>query len=115
MLPLARIPNLAIHLTAGAERDHFAPNLQEHAKAILTLDPVVLSTAQATKGGQESAAARLHPLLMQILSSASSTDASTPLATDEVVDLELQLIDVQPSTLGGESSTSSSSLRCSPV
>lgn len=34
--PVARIPNLAIHLQTDEERRAFAPNTQEHCMAVLT-------------------------------------------------------------------------------
>ena len=89
--PIARIPNLAIHLTSGAERESFTPNLQEHAKAILSMDPSLV-TMEAVSDGTVT---RLHPALLQLISAASNVDAV------KIVDMELQLIDVQPSTIGG--------------
>ena len=92
--PIARIPNLAIHLTAGAERESFTPNLQEHAKAILSMDPALVNMESQKVNSNDS---RLHPALLQLI----STECNIP--TENVVDLELQLIDVQPSIIGGAS------------
>jgi aspartyl aminopeptidase len=91
--PIARIPNLAIHLTSGSERDSFAPNLQEHAKAILSMDPTFIE--KKPSGDDASKNARLHPGLLHLVSTESEIDP------DIIADMELQLIDVQPSTLGG--------------
>ena len=92
--PIARIPNLAIHLTAGAERESFTPNLQEHAKAILSMDPTLVNMESQKVNSNDS---RLHPALLQLI----STECNIPI--ENVVDLELQLIDVQPSIIGGAS------------
>lgn len=89
--PIARIPNLAIHLTAGSERESFAPNLHEHAKAILTMDS---SKASTTVDGSSNTS-RLHPLVLTLVAEKLGVDAA------QIEDLELQLIDIQPSTLGG--------------
>ena len=87
--PMARIPNLAIHLTSGSEREHFSPNLQEHGKAILTMDKSILALAPSPES------ARFHPYLLALI----SQNINVPV--NEIVDLELQLIDIQPSTLSG--------------
>ena len=92
--PIARIPNLAIHLTSGSERDSFAPNLQEHGKAILSMDPSLVDMKTEQTDGN---VVRLHPALLQLIATESNTPA------EKIVDLELQLIDVQPSTIGGAS------------
>lgn len=89
--PIARIPTLAIHLTSGAERDSFAPNLQENAKALLTIEPNV-EIENATEDTK-----RLHPYLVQLVSASIGVDPAS------IVDMELQLIDIQPSCSGGGS------------
>lgn len=89
--PVARIPTLAIHLTSGTERDSFSPNLQENAKAILTVEPKV-EIENASDDVK-----RLHPYLVNLISTSAGVD---PLS---VVDMELQLIDIQPSCTGGGS------------
>ena len=93
--PIARIPNLAIHLTSGSERESFAPNLQEHAKAILSMDPSFIDTK--VDGVEASTASRLHAGLLHLIAAEANLDAGN------IVDMELQLIDVQPSTIGGAS------------
>jgi aspartyl aminopeptidase len=93
--PIARIPNLAIHLTSGTERDAFKPNLQDHAMAILSMDPNLVSLKASSN---DTSIPRLHPALLELVAPAGSG-----LELDEIVDLELQLIDVQPSTIGGAS------------
>jgi aspartyl aminopeptidase len=88
--PIARIPNLAIHLTAGSEREHFAPNLQDHCKAILTMDTNIV--ALKTKSYSH-----FHPYITSIISEQLEVPEFA------IVDLELQLIDNQASVLGGNS------------
>ncbi len=87
--PIARIPNLAIHLTAGAERESFAPNLHEHCKAILSMDPSKVQAQPLANG--------FNACLSHIIAEELGV---TP---EELVDLDLQLIDLQPSTVGGAS------------
>ena len=91
--PIARIPNLAIHLTSGTERESFAPNLQEHAKAILSLDPTFIEKKPSSDDTSKNL--RLHPGLLHLVSIETEVDP------DIIADMELQLIDVQPSTIGG--------------
>ena len=89
--PIARIPNLAIHLTAGSERDSFVPNLQEHAKAILTAVPSLINMP-SFHADQEK---RLHPCLVSLAAESAGIDPSS------ILDMELQLIDIQPPAFGG--------------
>lgn len=84
--PVARIPNLAIHLTKGTERDSFAPNLHSHAQAMLTIDPATVATVTD---------ARFHPALMSLVA------PEVGARPEDIVEMELQLMDVQESCLGG--------------
>ena len=93
--PIARIPNLAIHLTSGKERDAFAPNIQDHAKAVLSMDPTLVKMKDTDKDSKEDGEPRLHPALLQLI----AAEVGVPAAS--IVDMELQLTDVQPSTVGG--------------
>lgn len=94
--PIARIPNLAIHLTAGKERETFGPNLHEHAKAIISLDPDIVDL-KPKAGYETEIASRIHPFLLQMIAKSMGVDAET------IEDVEMQLIDVQPSCLSGAS------------
>ena len=86
--PVARIPNLAIHLQTPEERKAFAINLHDHCKAILTMDPSEVAESGPVNG--------FHPCLMHLI------NENLNLADDEtVLDMELQLIDTQPSAIGG--------------
>ncbi len=93
--PIARIPNLAIHLTAGAEREHFAPNLHEHAKAILSMSQEFIDTPPSDE--EKDASSRIHPALLRLIAEKLDIPSS------DIEDVEMQLIDVQPACLGGAS------------
>ena len=99
--PVARIPTLAIHLTSGSEREHFAPNLQEHAKAIITMDSTLVNMKHDDTDKTNSLkkattnTSRFHPFLLQLIAIQLNIDIA------DIVDIELQLIDIQPSVLGG--------------
>lgn len=89
--PIARIPNLAIHLTSGSERESFTPNLQEHAKAILTLDSTVTAALPAADVG-----GRVHDVLLAAIGAVLSLGEG-----EVIVDVESQLIDIQKPSIGG--------------
>eukprot|EP01038_Epipyxis_sp_PR26KG_P012353 gene12353-16567_t len=91
--PIARIPNLAIHLTSGTERERFEPNLHEHAQAILSMDPDVVNMIPTEE--EKSVSSRIHPYLLRAIAEQLGISSS------QIEDVELQLIDLQPSTLGG--------------
>lgn len=93
--PVARIPCLAIHLTSGAERERFEPNLQEHCQALLSMNPEVVK-AKPTEA-EEEVSSRFHPGLLRLVA------ARAGLPIEAIEDMELQLIDVQPSAIGGAS------------
>lgn len=87
--PIARIPNLSIHLTAADERDKFGPNLHEHCKAIISM------TASECQGDFGEDTDRLHPSLTKLIG------AEIGERSEDIVDLELQLIDTQKPVIGG--------------
>lgn len=91
--PVARIPNLAIHLTSGEERTSFSPNLQEHCKAILSMDPEIVSLEPTDD--EKEVSSRLHPVLLRMMADQLGVDVGS------IEDMELQLIDTQPSAIGG--------------
>ena len=85
---VARIPNLAIHLTRGDnERGAFKPNLHDHAKAILTM--------KHDKDYKAPPGSMFHPFLLNIISKKLGVDAAS------IIDMELQLIDLQTPSIGG--------------
>lgn len=94
--PVARIPNLAIHLQSPEERKAFAVNLHDHGKAILSMDPDVLSSLQfddITCVDRD----RLHPAMLALIAKEIGENPN------DIVDLELQLIDTQAPCRGGYS------------
>jgi aspartyl aminopeptidase len=88
--PVARIPNLAIHMQTPEERKAFAINLHEHCKAILTMDPDTVTETAPANG--------FHPCLMHVINENLNLDVE---AGEVVLDMELQLTDTQPSAIGG--------------
>lgn len=93
--PIARIPTLAIHLTAGKEREAFSPNLHDNCQAILSLDPAFIGVEP--EEGEQEMAKRMHPALLRMIAKSIGIPAAS------IEDVEMQLIDVQPSCLGGAS------------
>lgn len=84
--PIARIPNLSIHMADS--RDSFSPNLHEHCKAFLSMNCDEC-------GEYYSSNDRLHPYLTKYIASEINVN------DDDIIDLELQLIDLQPTAIGG--------------
>lgn len=91
--PVARIPNLAIHLSSAEERASFAPNLQEHCKAILSMDPEIVHLEPVES--EQEVSDRIHPVLLRTF----AQQLNVPV--EHIEDMELQLIDVQPAAVGG--------------
>lgn len=92
--PIARISNLAIHLTSGTERESFSPNLHEHGKAIISISPdFVHAKPQSERESQ--IAERIHIGLLRLIAKESN------LSVEDIEDIEMQLIDTQSSTIGG--------------
>ena len=88
--PVARIPNLAIHLTSGSERESFSPNVHEHCKALFTIP-----TPQNTQNTQSQNLVRMNQYLADLIGSTLSIDSSS------ILNMELQLTDLQPPSLFG--------------
>ncbi|KAF2318322.1 hypothetical protein GH714_005152 [Hevea brasiliensis] len=75
-------------------KDGFKPNLETHLIPLFATKPEETSTESKDKNTESSKAVH-HPLLMQVLSDELSC------STDDVVSIELNLCDTQPSCLGG--------------
>ncbi|CAL0299750.1 unnamed protein product [Lupinus luteus] len=90
--PLLRIPTLAIHLDRTVNQDGFKPNLETHLLPLLSINPEEISSGSKEK---TTALSSHHPLLMQILSDELNCDI------DDIVSVELNVCDTQPSCLGG--------------
>ncbi|KAK4279529.1 hypothetical protein QN277_011299 [Acacia crassicarpa] len=90
--PLLRIPTLAIHLDRTVNQDGFKPNLETHLLPLLSIKP------EETSDSKEKTAiskATHHSLLMEVLSDELNCQA------DDIVSVELNVCDTQPSCLGG--------------
>ncbi|CAM8886965.1 unnamed protein product [Rhodiola kirilowii] len=90
--PLLRVPTLAIHLDRTVNSDGFKPNLETQLVPLLSRK--VEESPQDCKEKSSGKDAH-HPLLIQIL--AKQLDCSS----DDIVTLELNVCDTQPSCLGG--------------
>ncbi|KAK7391447.1 hypothetical protein VNO78_19863 [Psophocarpus tetragonolobus] len=93
--PILRIPTLAIHLDRTVNQDGFKPNLETHLLPVLSMKPAVTSLESKDKNSALSSKPPHHPLLMQILSDELNCDV------DDIVNIELNVCDTQPSCLGG--------------
>ena len=99
--PLARIPMLAVHLDRGTGTK-ITINTETHLPAILcsAIKDQLLTAAQSkeSKTAEDvsgSASANHHNVLLQLV---AQEVGATP---ENIVDFDLQLCDVQPSTIGG--------------
>ncbi|XP_058107487.1 probable aspartyl aminopeptidase isoform X2 [Magnolia sinica] len=92
--PLLRVPTLAIHLDRTVNTDGFKPNLETHLVPLTATKLEEASTKSEEKTTSSKAAH--HPLLMQVLSDELGCSSS-----DEIVGIELNVCDTQPSCLGG--------------
>ncbi|KAK2403979.1 putative aspartyl aminopeptidase [Trifolium repens] len=93
--PILRIPTLAIHLDRTVNQDGFKPNLETHLLPLLSMKLEDTSSESKEKTAALSSKASHHPLLMQILSEELKCDV------DDIVSIELNVCDTQPSCLGG--------------
>ncbi|PNY15538.1 aspartyl aminopeptidase [Trifolium pratense] len=93
--PILRIPTLAIHLDRTVNQDGFKPNLETHLLPLLSMKLEDISSESKEKTAALSSKASHHPLLMQILSEELKCDV------DDIVSIELNVCDTQPSCLGG--------------
>jgi aspartyl aminopeptidase len=105
--PICRISNLAIHLQTAAEREAFAINKEDHLSPILAGEVAKLLTQGGTESGPDTAkdektgskdgwAEFQEPVLLQLL----ATELGLA-STQDIVDFELNLFDVQQATTGG--------------
>ncbi|KAH7547754.1 hypothetical protein ACOSP7_033024 [Xanthoceras sorbifolium] len=93
--PLLRVPTLAIHLDRTVNKDGFKPNLETHLIPLLATKQEEASLEPKEKSNASSSKAAHHSLLMQILSEELSC------SIDDIVSIELNICDTQPSCLGG--------------
>lgn len=88
--PLLRVPTLAIHLDNTVNKDGFKINLETQLVPLLATKLEEPSTESKDK-----TKVYHHPLLMQILSDELGCDV------EEILSMELNVCDTQPSCLGG--------------
>ncbi|KAL4358664.1 hypothetical protein HN51_030074 [Arachis hypogaea] len=93
--PLLRIPTLAIHLDRTVNQDGFKPNLETHLLPLLSMKHEETSLESKEKSTAMSSKSSHQPLLMQVLSDELNCDV------DDIVSVELNVCDTQPSCLGG--------------
>ncbi|GAB2286945.1 hypothetical protein Dimus_021333 [Dionaea muscipula] len=92
--PLLRIPTLAIHLDRTVNKDGFKPNLETHLVPLLsTRSEEILSESKETS--VSSSKARHHSKLLEVLSEEMNC------VVDDIMSIELNICDTQPSCLGG--------------
>lgn len=93
--PILRVPSLAIHLNRTVNTDGFKPNLETHLVPLFSLK----HDKGSTEGKEESENSLLkdahHPLLMKMLSDKLNCKV------EDIVTIELNICDTQPSCLGG--------------
>lgn len=89
--PILRIPNLAIHLQSADERSAFKFNPQTHL-GFPILATTLKEQLNATKKQDET---NHHTLVLELIAKELKVDASA------IRDMELSVIDTQPSCLGG--------------
>lgn len=94
--PILRVPTLAIHLDCSVNTDGFKPNLETHLVPLLAMKLEEPQVKSEDKTALTSSPKGLHhSLLLQVLSEELSCNA------DEIIGLELNVCDTQPSCLGG--------------
>ncbi|GAV60245.1 Peptidase_M18 domain-containing protein [Cephalotus follicularis] len=93
--PLVRVPTLAIHLDRTVNKDGFKPNLETHLIPLLAtkVEEAYMETKDTVNPLLSKAAH--HPLLLQILSN------ELDCGIEDIVSIELNICDTQPSCLGG--------------
>ncbi|ONK77587.1 uncharacterized protein A4U43_C02F8180 [Asparagus officinalis] len=94
--PILRVPTLAIHLDRSVNTEGFKPNLESHLVPLLATKFEEAQVKSEDKTILSCSSKSLHhSLLLQILSEELSCDA------DQIMGLELNVCDTQPSCLGG--------------
>ncbi|RID42863.1 hypothetical protein BRARA_J02720 [Brassica rapa] len=94
--PLLRVPTLAIHLDRTVNSEGFKPNLETQLVPLLATKQDETSADSKDKNVSPSSNKDAHhPLLMQILSD------DLECKPEDIVSLELNICDTQPSCLGG--------------
>ena len=97
---ILRIPNLAIHLQTAKEREAFAVNKEDHLSPILAMavEDSLTTGESSDEATKDEWLKHQEPLLVQMLASELGVE------TEDIVDFELNLFDVQTASLGGVNS-----------
>ncbi|KAK6775330.1 hypothetical protein RDI58_026331 [Solanum bulbocastanum] len=93
--PLLRVPTLAIHLNRTVNQDGFKPNLETHLIPLLATKTENATADSTEKSNVSSSKDVHHQLLLKILSDELSCKI------EDIVSVELNICDTQPSCLGG--------------
>lgn len=93
--PLLRIPTLAIHLNRTVNQDGFKPNLETHLVPLLSTRCEEEPSESKEKGSTSRSKAPHHPKLLEVLSE------ELDCGVDDILTVELNVCDTQPSCLGG--------------
>uniref|UniRef100_A0A7C8ZNI9 aspartyl aminopeptidase n=1 Tax=Opuntia streptacantha TaxID=393608 RepID=A0A7C8ZNI9_OPUST len=93
--PLMRIPTLAIHLNRTVNQDGFKPNLETHLVPLLSTRCEEEPSESKEKCSTSPSKAPHHPELLEVLSE------ELECGVDDIVTIELNVCDTQPSCLGG--------------
>ncbi|XP_074290089.1 putative aspartyl aminopeptidase isoform X2 [Silene latifolia] len=93
--PLLRVPTLAIHLDRTINQDGFKPNLETQLVPLLSTRFEDLQSESTNKDSISPSKAWHHPELLKVLS--DELDCNV----DDIITIELNVCDTQPSCLGG--------------
>ncbi|XP_027111335.1 probable aspartyl aminopeptidase isoform X1 [Coffea arabica] len=93
--PILRVPTLAIHLDRTVNKDGFKPNLETHLIPLLAKKVDNASAETKDKINMSSSKDAHHQQLLQILSDELACNI------DDIISIELNVCDTQPSCLGG--------------
>lgn len=91
-LPIARVSTLCIHLQTADERKAFAVNNETHISPILGTQTILEQGAEQQLNDLEK---RHEPRLLEVIAKKLGIEVN------QMVDMELNLYDVQPASLGG--------------
>jgi aspartyl aminopeptidase len=90
--PVARVSTLCIHLQSADERSAFTVNKETHTSPILGTQTIL---EQGAEGQLNDLEKRHEPRLLEVIAKVIGAEVK------QMVDMELNLYDVQPASLGG--------------
>lgn len=92
---ILRVPNLAIHLTTGKERESgFGPNKETHVAPIAASEAFA-KEAEEQFNDKDAMPDGQSPILYRLIAEQCGVKVS------EIIDFDLSLVDTQPATVGG--------------